>query len=73
MNRPLKTVIVAPMTTQGKPYPSRVACVFQGRDNFIVLDQLRTVDKTRLVKRLGKMGEPSANETLNILAEMFSP
>ena len=53
MNRALTTAIIAPMTTKGRPYPSRVPCRFQGKDGLVVLDQLRTVDKTRLIKRLG--------------------
>lgn len=50
MNRHMATVIVAPMTTQGRSYPTGVACQFQGKDGQIVLDQIRTVDKTRLVR-----------------------
>src|SRR3972149_4488757 len=55
MNRYISTVIIAPMTTKGRDSPSRVNCRFQGKDGQIVLDQLRTVDKARLVKRLGKI------------------
>ncbi|HOG94565.1 MAG TPA: type II toxin-antitoxin system PemK/MazF family toxin, partial [Opitutaceae bacterium] len=52
MNAHISTVIIAPMTTKGRNYPTRVPCTFQGKTGEIVLDQLRTVDKTRLVKRL---------------------
>lgn len=72
MNRHIQTVIVAPMTTKGKKYPTRVDCEFDGRQGQIVLDQIRTVDKTRLVKKLGKLAEETQEEALNVLAEMFS-
>ncbi len=72
MNRHISTVIVAPMTTKGRPYPTRVACRFQGKTGQIVLDQLRTVDKARLVKRLGQIGDKTQQATLAVLAEMFA-
>jgi len=72
MNRHIATVIVAPMTTQGRPYPSRVRCRFQGTDGWVVLDQLRTVDKVRLVRRLGRLGAPARRAVLAVLAEMFA-
>ena len=55
LNRHLRTVIVAPMTTGGQAYPWRIACRFQGRAGFVALDQLRTVDSERLVRRLGRV------------------
>ena len=72
MNRHIATVIVAPMTTKGREYPSRVSCRFQGKSGQIVLDQLRTVDKVRLVKRLGRIGPSVQSTVLEILAEMFA-
>jgi mRNA interferase MazF len=72
MNRHLATVIVAPMTTKGRAYPSRVACRLQGKDGQIVLDQLRTVDKVRLVKRLGRISAKTQDDTLRVLAEVFA-
>ena|SRR3990172_7569695 len=72
MNRYIATVIVAPMTTQGRDYPTRVACEFQGRDGQIVLDQIRTVDKVRLVRRLGRIDTATQKEILSSLAEMFA-
>ncbi len=72
MNRYIATVIVAPMTTKGQPYPTRVASQFQGKDGQIVLDQIRTVDKTRLVKQLGQLSIDEQQAILNTLAEMFS-
>src|SRR3970040_487028 len=56
MNRFIRTVIVAPMSTKGAAYPTRVPCKFQGKQGQVVLDQVRTVDKTRLIRRLGKVG-----------------
>ena len=72
MNRHIATVIVAPMTTVARNYPSRVPCRFQGKKGWIVLDQLRTVDKVRLLKKLGRVSTPAQQQTLAILAEMFS-
>ena len=72
MNRHIATVIVAPMTTQSKTYPTRVTCRFQGKAGLIVLDQIRTVDKTRLTKRLGKINEQTAQAVLRVLGEMFA-
>jgi mRNA interferase MazF len=73
MNRFIKTVIVAPMTTKGRPYPTRVECKFQGKQGQIVLDQIRTVDKIRLVRRLGKIDKQTQTEVLSTLGEMFAP
>jgi mRNA interferase MazF len=72
MNRHIATVIVAPMTTKGQPYPTRVACQFQGKDGQIVLDQIRTVDKTRLVRRLGQISTNEQKAVLDTLAELFA-
>jgi mRNA interferase MazF len=72
MNRHIATVIVAPMTTQGRSYPTRTACTFQGKAGQIVLDQLRTVDRRRLVKRLGRISPSAQKSVLAILAEMFA-
>lgn len=73
MNRFIQTVIVAPLTTGGPPYPTRVPCRFAGKDGQVVLDQLRTVDKTRLAKRLGRLSPAAQQATLAVLAEMFAP
>lgn len=72
MNRWIRTVIVAPMTTKGQSYPSRVACEFQGKQGQVVLDQIRTVDKTRLVRKLGRMDQPTQISVLATLADMFA-
>jgi mRNA interferase MazF len=72
MNRHINTAIVAPMTTKSRPYPTRVPCRFQGKTGQVVLDQLRTVGKARLVRRLGQIGDKIQQATLAVLAEMFA-
>lgn len=72
MNRAISTVIVAPMTSRGRPYPTRVACRFQGKDGQIVLDQIRTVDKVRLVRKLGRIARGTQRSVLATLADLFA-
>ena len=72
MNDHIRTVIVAPMTTKGRPYPSRVSCTFQGKRGQVVLDQIRTVDKTRLVRRLGAISSGVQGKVLDALQEIFT-
>ena len=72
MNRFIATVIVAPMTTKGRSYPTRVACKFQGKEGQIVLDQIRTVDKSRLVRKLGRVNKATQARVLATLVEMFA-
>jgi mRNA interferase MazF len=72
MNRYIATVIIAPMTTRTRKYPTRVACQFQGKDGQIVLDQIRTVDKARLVKKLGQISPDEQRSVLDTLAEIFA-
>lgn len=71
MNHYVGTVIIAPMTTKGRDYPTRITCTFHGVEGQVVLDQLRTVDKARLVKKLGRISPPAAERVLDILIEMF--
>jgi mRNA interferase MazF len=71
-NAKIRTVIVAPMTTKGRPYPTRVECTFRGKRGRIVLDQIRTVDRARLVKRMGKLSDSQASEVLSVLGAMFA-
>jgi mRNA interferase MazF len=73
MNRYIGTVIIAPMTTKGRDYPTRVNITFHGKKGQIVLDQIRTIDKSRLIKRLGKIDRNTARKVLSILGEMFAP
>lgn len=73
MNQHIFSAIVAPMTTKGKKYPTRISCYsFQGKKGQIVLDQIRTVGKKRLVKRLGTISKNSQENTIQILQEMFA-
>lgn len=73
MNRYISTVIIAPMTSKGRNYPTRISCSFKGKNGQIILDQIRTVDKKRLVKKLGVISKNAQTKTLNLLAEMFAP
>lgn len=72
LNDHLSTFLVAPMTTGGHPYPFRIRCQFQKTKGFIVLDQLRTIDRSRLVRRLGRISAKSLSEALSVLQEMFT-
>lgn len=73
MNRHVDTVVVAPMTTKGRDYPTRVPIRFRGKSGQVVLDQIRTVDKSRLVRRLDRIGEDIGRQVLAVLCEMFAP
>ena len=72
LNAHMGTFIVAPLTTGSHPYPFRIPCRFAGKDGHLVLDQLRTVDRERLVKRLGALTAPTLAKTLGVLQEMFA-
>ena len=72
MNVHIRTVIVAPMTTRGKQYPTRVPCNFSGKEGLVVLDQIRTVDKSRLESKLGSLEEDTQVAVLRTLQEMFA-
>ncbi len=71
-NTHLRTLIVAPMTTGGKPYPTRVPCRFDGRDGLVVLDQLRAVDKARVIGALGRVDAATQAAVLATLGELFA-
>ena len=71
MNHNIATVIIAPMTTKSHPYPTRIPVRFEGKDGWIVLDQIRTVDKVRLVKNLGKISKKEISEVKKIIKEML--
>ena len=73
LNRFAKTVIIAPMTTKGHAYPFRPPCTVQRKQGRVVLDQIRTVDKGRLVRRLGRVGARTQAQVLTVLCEMFTP
>lgn len=72
MNDNIRTVIIAPMTTKARPYPSRISTRFQERRGYIVLDQIRTVDQQRLQKRLGRIDRQTQYALLDALAELFA-
>lgn len=73
LNEHLRTLIVAPLTTGGQLYPFRVSCRFGGRVGRVVLDQIRTVDRERLVRRLGQLSPATLGRALAVLQEMFAP
>lgn len=71
MNKNISTVIIAPMTTQSRFYPTRIPLKFTGKDAWIVLDQLRTVDRKRLIEKLGKIDQKTINQLKSIIKEML--
>jgi mRNA interferase MazF len=73
MNKHIRTVIIAPMTSAIKNYPTRVTTTFQGKKGQIVLDQIRTVDKSRLIKNLGSISKAAEEKVLSVLQEIFAP
>lgn len=73
LNHHLRTAVVAPMTTGGQAYPFRVRCRFGGTTGHVALDQVRTVDRERLRKRLGALTPATLQATLGVLQEMFAP
>lgn len=73
MNKHIRTVIIAPMTSTIKNYPTRVTTTFQGKKGQIVLDQIRTVDKSRLIKNLGTISSTAKEKVLSTLQELFAP
>jgi mRNA interferase MazF len=73
LNAHLRTFIVAPLTTGGHSYPFRLSCQFEGKAGFIVLDQIRVVDRARLVRRLAELPAEVLAQALEILQEMFAP
>jgi mRNA interferase MazF len=72
LNAHLQTLIVAPLTTGGHPYPFRIGSRFAGKDGHIILDQIRVVDRERLTKRLGALTEPTLRKVLGVLQQMFA-
>ena len=73
LNAHMRTFIVAPMTSGGHAYPFRARCQFQRRTGYVVLDQIRTIDRDRLVRRLGRLAPDTVDQSLRILTEMFAP
>ena len=73
MNKHIRTIIIAPMTSTIKNYPTRITTTFQGKKGQIVLDQIRTVDKSRLIKKMGSISSSARENVLSVLHEMFAP
>jgi len=73
LNAHLQTYIVAPLTTGGHRYPFRVPCRFGGKAGHVILDQIRTVDRERLVRRRGKLTATTLQKVLGVLQQMFAP
>jgi mRNA interferase MazF len=72
MNHHIRTVIVAPMTSASKAYPTRVSCKFKNKKGQIVLDQIRTIDKSRLVKKLGTLDSSTQLKVISVLQRLFA-
>ena len=72
MNRYISTVIVAPMTTKTRDYPTTVSCKIKGKQGHIVLDQIRTVDKSHLLQKLGDINNNIQTKVLEVLSETFA-
>jgi len=73
MNQSLRTVVIAPLASKGRAYPSRVPCRFRGKDGEVIIDQIRSVDRTRLLKKLGRLDAKTCAAVLSVLQEMFAP
>jgi mRNA interferase MazF len=72
MNRYLRTIIVAPMTTASRPYPTRINLRFQGKSGQIAVDQIRTIDRDRILRRIGRTTDTTARKLCGVLAEIFA-
>jgi mRNA interferase MazF len=72
MNRYLRTVIVVPMTTASRSYPTRIGLRFQGKNGQIAIDQIRTIDRDRIVRRIGRVTDATAQKLCTVLAETFA-
>ena len=72
INAELRTLIIAPMTTQGRSYPTRLPCQFKGKSGLIVLDQLRTIDRSRCLKKLGILDSKTQGKVLDTLSALFT-
>jgi mRNA interferase MazF len=72
INRHLRTLMIAPMTTKSRPYPTRVACQFRRKKGFVVLDQMRTIDRVRVIQRLGQLDDKTTMLVLSVLQQLFA-
>ena len=73
LNANLRTYIIAPLTTGGHAYPFRIPCRFGGKPGHVILDQIRTVDEERLVRKVGRLSPTTLAQALSALQEMFAP
>ena len=71
MNNNIGTIIIAPMTTKSHKYPTRVALTFQGKKCWIILDQIRTIDKKRIIKEIGEINHKTISQVKSIIKEML--
>ena len=71
MNKHLATVVVCPITSQSRDYPTRVSFDLEGETNWIIIDQIRTIDKTRITKNIGKLAENTIEQVKNVIKETF--
>ena len=71
MNMNIATIIIAPMTTQSHSYPTRIPITFKGKKGWIVLDQIRTIDKCRIIKKIGKLNSGKITDVKNVINEML--
>ena len=72
MNRHIHTVIVAPMTTAGREYPTRIKCEFKEKKGQVVVDQIRTIDKKQLIKKLGSLDSETQSKVISVLQRLFA-
>ncbi|MBT8340127.1 MAG: type II toxin-antitoxin system PemK/MazF family toxin [Desulfatitalea sp.] len=72
MNRHINTVIIAPMSSAGKAYPTRIPCIFKRKQGQIVIDQIRTLDKSRLIKKIGAIDSKAQSEVISTLQRLFA-
>jgi mRNA interferase MazF len=72
MNRNIRTIIIAPMTSAQKEYPTRVSCTFRKKQGQIVLDQVRTIDKARLIQKLGTIDSKAQLDVISVLQRLFA-
>lgn len=72
MNKHIRTVIIAPMISASKDYPTRVSCTFRKKGGYVVLDQIRTIDKERLIRKLGTIDSKAQLEVVSVLQRMFA-
>lgn len=71
MNKYLRTITIVPVTSQSKIYPTRAEILLQGNQNWAIIDQIRTIDKSRIIKQIGRLSEDEITQIKQILKETF--